>query len=188
VKSACVALAIGPLLLSAACSRSSPTAPERVAAGTAGTSVSEESSVEAIAASASTPAQTTTFPIQWTLTRATCPALWADSVTGTGISHMVVRVVPAGGGVFQINLAETTSGTALDSEGRQFRFTSANTLLLLAGPPFQLDVTERFTLVGPGGKAYRLQVGFVSLFKLDANGNLLLEQVKERGDVTCVPI
>jgi hypothetical protein len=101
---------------------------------------------------------------------------------------MMFREVPVAGGVFQIYVTEATSGTALDSNGGQFRFTSANTFLLLAGPPFQLNVTEKFNLVGPGGKVYRVHAGFTSLFKLDANGNLLLDQVKARGDVNCIAI
>jgi hypothetical protein len=187
VKSTLVALAVSSLFISAACSNSSPTAPSPAAADSASTPMSGEETVEAIAANASTPAQTITFPVQWTLTRATCPALWADSVTGTGTGHMTFREVQVSGGVFQINLTEATSGTALDSNGRRFRFTSANTFLLLAGPPFQSDVTEKFNLVGPGGKEYRVHVGYVSLFKVDASGNLLLDVFRARGDVTCIP-
>jgi hypothetical protein len=59
---------------------------------------------------------------------------------------------------------------------------------VLAGPQFQLEVTQSFTLVGPGGKEFRLHVGFVELFKSDANGNIFLAEVKPRGDVSCVPI
>jgi hypothetical protein len=105
VKHTFVALAVSSLFISAACSKSSPTAPSPAAAGSASTPMSEEGTVEAIAATDSTPVQTTTFPIQWTLTRATCPALWADSVTGTGTAHMMLRIapVPGGGGGFQIN-------------------------------------------------------------------------------------
>jgi hypothetical protein len=188
VKHTFVALAVSSLFISAACSKSSPTAPSPAAGGSASTPMSGEETVEAIAATDSTPAQTTTFPVQWTLTRATCPALWADSVTGTGTSHMMVRVVQVAGGVSQINLTEATSGTALDSNGGQFRFSSANTRLVLAGPQFLLDVTQSFNLVGPGGKEFRLHVGFVELFKSDANGNIFLAEIKPRGDVSCVPI
>jgi hypothetical protein len=97
------------------------------------------------------------------------------------------RQVQVSGGVFQINLTETASGTAFDSNGGRFRFTSTNTFHFLAGPPFQSDVTEKFNLVGPGGKAYRIHVGYVQLFKVDASGNLLLDEVRARGDVSCIP-
>jgi hypothetical protein len=187
VKKALIALAVGPLLLSTACEERSPTAPERIAAVTKAASVSAGAPNESVAAVNSVPAQTSTIPVQWTLTRAACPALWADSVTGTGKSHLMVRVVPAPGGVFQITMTEAGSGTALDNNGRQFQFTSANTFLLRAGPPFQLDVTTSFNLVGPNGKDYRLLVGYVSLFKLDTLGNLQLDEVRARGDVNCVP-
>jgi hypothetical protein len=188
VKRTLVALAVSSLFLSAACSQSSPTAPSPAALGSASTPTSGEETVEAIAATASTPAQTTTFPVQWTLTRATCPALWTDSITGTGTTHMMIRIAPVPGGVFQINTVEVSSGTAVDSNGSQFRFSSKNTRQLLVGPPFQLDVIESFTLVGPGGKEFRLQVGSVRLFKQAADGNIFLDEVKPRGDVSCIPI
>ena len=43
-----------------------------------------------------------------------------------------------------------------------------------------MNATSTFTLVGVGGTALRLQVGFTDLFRVDPEGNLTLNYVKVR--------
>ena len=178
------------LVLSTACSTRNPSAPDPVAA--AGTSVSltsDHGSTSGMAAT-STPAEIYTFPIEWTLTRVECPALWADWVTGTGTGHAIIRIVPSAEGVFQITAVNTASGTAVDSAGLRLQFAYKNAFLMhnIDGPTFQQTVTDSFHLAGPGGKTFRVSVGYVSQFKVDAGGSLVFDKLTARGDVGCQPI
>ena len=131
-----------------------------------------------------------TFPIEWTLTRVECPALWADWVTGTGTGHAIIRIVPSSEGVFQITAVNTASGTAVDSAGLRLQFAYKNAFLMhnIDGPTFQQTVTDSFHLAGPGGKTFRVSVGYVSQFKVDAGGSLVFDKRTARGDVGCQPI
>ena len=136
-------------------------------------------------AATSAPAETSTFPIEWTLTRVECPALWADWVTGTGTGHKIIRIVPSSDGVFQITAINTASGTAVDSAGRRLRFAYTNAFHLLnidgAGPTFQQTETDSFNLAGPGGKTFRVSVGYVSQVQEGCGWQRRLRQVHGAG-------
>jgi hypothetical protein len=174
-------------LLTAACSTSTPVAPDRTTAATSiapGESGAGSARTQAIAA----PAQVFTSDVGWTLTRAQCPALWSNSVTGSGVSRVKVRIDSLGNGTFQISLTESVVGTATDEEQRQFRFNYVTTHQLRAGSAFAVNATNTFNLVGPGGSAFRLRVGFTDLFRVDADGNLTLNSLRTRGPDGCEPL
>ncbi len=180
------------LVLSTACSTTNSSAPDPVAApGTSASLTNDHGSTPGMAAT-SAPAETYTFPIEWTLTRVECPALWADWVTGTGTEHKIIRIVPSSDGVSQITAVNTASGTAVDSAGRRLQFAYTNAFHLLNidgdGPTFQRTETDSFNLVGPGGKTFRVSVGFVSQYKVDAGGSLVFDKLTARGDMGCQPI
>jgi hypothetical protein len=178
------------LVLSTACSMSHPSAPDPVAA--VGTSVSPTNDPGSAApmGARGTSAEIYTYPIEWTLTRLECPALWADWVRGTGTGHATIRIAPSPEGVFQITSVNTASGTAVDSAAVRLRFAYKNAFLMhnMDGQTFQQIVTDSFNLAGPGGKTFRVSVGYVSHFKVDAGGGLLFDKLTARNDVRCQPI
>jgi hypothetical protein len=174
-------------LVTAGCSGSTPVAPSGTTAGT--TAAPRENGVgSAFMRSTAAVPQVFTSDIEWTLTRDQCPALWSNSVTGTGVSRTKVRIDSLGNGTFHISKTETVVGTATDEEQRRFTFNYVDTQQQRAGSSFAFNATNTFTLVGPGGAALRLSVGSTDLFRVDAEGNVKLNSSQTRGPEGCVPL
>src|SRR5262245_35277023 len=99
---------------------------------------------------ASTTRKTVPETVTWTLPANQCPALPAGvSVEGTGQRHSesYTKVNPDGSSQILIN--DLVTGSAVDSNGRTYRFVYTNhstELVPASGLPHQISLTERFML------------------------------------------
>jgi hypothetical protein len=173
-------LFVAVVLIAAACSKS-PTAPERVSTAASSATVGQSVHV-------ANPAETSTYPVEWTLTQAQCPQLWSNSVTGEGTGHLTLRQTTLGNGTFQLSATETVHGIATDEEGREFRFNYTNTFQLHDGSALSVNGTDVFNLVGPAGATLQLHVGFTGIIRVDDEGNVMIDELKMRGPLECDPI
>jgi hypothetical protein len=173
-----------------ACSKSNPAAPDAAVAtggratGSYAETIGDSSSIAAVGG----PEQVKDFPVEWTLTAAECPALWADSLSGQGTVRMKTRTTSLGNGTFYLHVTEKAAGTATDSTGATFPFAYSNSFKFVESPPaFDLSFKDKFTIKGPS-KTLTIRISVQGHFKVDAEGNVVLNTVKSIGPIACDPI
>jgi len=136
-------------------------------------------------------ATSTWSPISFVIPAGSCPLL-PSTVTGSGESHLRVRATDLGDGTLRLSLTNNVHGTADDGAGNQYVFDYTNTVHGITSaiepiPPFDVQVTDHFNLVG-AGRAPRVHVGFLLHIAVDAGGNVTAFDIKQRGPEGCDPI
>jgi hypothetical protein len=107
-------------------------------------------------ASGASPNAESTFvysePLEFTLAAGVCPDLPADlTVAFTGVVRGHVHVSVDAAGVIHVNWPDTIYGTAIDSDGNDYRFDYHNVAVIRdAGFPIEITITDHFNLVGNG--------------------------------------
>jgi hypothetical protein len=167
------------LLFAPACSTTTPVAPDRTSP-VAARSIETADRAAVMTATAS-PAQTLSLDVGWTLTKAQCPSLWSNSLTGQGVAHLKFRFAALGDGTSQISVTQTVHGTATDEEAHAFVFNYANTFQLRDGAA---SITNSFNVVGPSGASLEIHAGSTSILRA-ADGDFTGEQ---HGPLECVAI
>jgi hypothetical protein len=129
--------------------------------------------------------QTFTEPLSFTLTPAECSQL-TTTVTGTGISHVVVHESPDATGGIHFSFSNTVNGMATGADGSFYRFSYQlnQRTTKEAVPPFTVALVDKFLLLGQG-KTPDITVKFYEEFVVNPDGSFTDLKFRVRGDIAC---
>lgn len=127
-----------------------------------------------------------TFPVQWTITHASCPNVPNGVViNGSGTENSITTTTTVKGITTIINSSHAT-GTASDNRGNTYgwnysnHFRAENTL---ADPGvFSGEMVDAFSMAGSGGP-YGLSNGFKAIYTFSSDGSFYsIVEITSRGD------
>lgn len=129
--------------------------------------------------------QNVSEPLSFTLTPAVCSAL-GTTVTGTGISHIVLHLSPDANGNVHFSFSNTVNGTARGADGSFYRFSYQlnERTTTEPVPPFTVNLVDKFLLVGHG-KTQKITVKFHDTFVVNPDGSITDLNFRVRGDPGC---
>jgi hypothetical protein len=124
-------------------------------------------------------------PLTFTLTPAQCSEL-TTTVTGTGVSHVVVHESPDGSGGIHFSFSNTVNGTATGEDGSFYRFSYQlnERTTKEAVPPFTVAIVDKFLLIG-AGKTQNVAVKFYNEFVVNPDGSFTDIKFTVRGELGC---
>ena len=127
---------------------------------------------------------TASEPLSFTLTPADCSQL-TTTVTGTGISHIVLHQSPDANGNIHISFSNTVNGTATGADGSFYRFSYQlnQRATIPPVPPIRVFTGDKFVLIGQG-KTQNIAVRFHEEFVLNPDGSIT-DTFRVRGDLAC---
>jgi hypothetical protein len=127
---------------------------------------------------------TASEPLSFTLTPADCSQL-TTTVTGTGISHIVVHQSPDANGNIHFSFSNTVNGTATGADGSFYRFSYQlnQRATVPPVPPIRVFTGDKFVLLGQG-KTQNIAVRFHEEFVVNPDGSIT-DTFRVRGDLGC---
>ena len=146
---------------------------------------SELSSQRSPAFASANATQSFSEPLTFTLTPESCPQL-TTTVTGTGVSHVVVHESFDGSGGVHFGFHNTVNGTAVGEDGSTWKFSYQlnQRTTKEAEPPFTVAIVDKFLLLGDGG-APNIKVKFYDAFVVNPDGSFTDIKFRVRGDLGC---